>query len=148
MFALAGQSAFDQWREIFAFDLRHIFKTCDFIREEAVCISATDRHDAVGSRQDRAWKLFEQFALVVPRFADVTLEVCVFLQCWVAVGWEHFRVGVDVDAFAFGLLQQPSSANRLWPVTTMEWPSILFCETVTGDGMPKWRTYVHGRAGP
>ncbi len=45
--------------------------------------------------------------LVLPGCAEVALQMRVLLlQLRVAVGGEHFRVGVDVDAFARRLLQQ------------------------------------------
>jgi hypothetical protein len=35
----------------------------------------------------------------------VTVEMAVFLQPRIAVAGQHLTMGVDVDAFAFGLLQ-------------------------------------------
>ncbi len=48
----------------------------------------------------------EFLGLILPRAAIVAHEVFVFLELGIAVGREHLAVGVNVDPFALGLLQE------------------------------------------
>ena len=53
--------------------------------------------------------------LVLPRRAEVALEMGIFFQFRIAMGGQHFAVGVDVDAFARRLLQQQLEVVQVVP---------------------------------
>ena len=74
--------------------------------EHAVCVAPSRRHQAVGGKQHRRGKRRKFLLLVLPRRAEIALEMGILFQFRVAVGGEHFTVGVDVDTLALGLLQQ------------------------------------------
>ena len=61
--------------------------------------------DAVGVEDDGTGELGEFLGLVLPGAAVVAHQVAVFLQAGIAVGRQHLAMGVDVDALAFGLLE-------------------------------------------
>ncbi len=71
-----------------------------------VSIACAGRHQAVGGEQDWRGKVRKFFLLVLPCRAEVAFEMRIFFQFRIPVGRQHFTVGVDVDAFAVGLLQQ------------------------------------------
>ncbi len=73
---------------------------------EAVGVAVGRALDAVGVEDDGAGEVGEFLGLVLPGAAEVAHQVGVLLQAGVAVGREHLTVGVDVDAGAFGLLEQ------------------------------------------
>ena len=62
--------------------------------------------DAVGGHQDGPGKVGEFLDLVLPGRSVVAVEVGVGLERGVAVGGQHFAVGVDGDPLAGGLLEQ------------------------------------------
>ena len=64
------------------------------------------RHQAVGGKQHRCRDVGKFSLLILPRRAEIALEMGIFFQFRIAVGRQHFAMGVDVDAFALGLLQQ------------------------------------------
>ena len=74
--------------------------------EYPVCIAFLYGHQAVGSEKDGRGQVGKLFLLVLPSGAEVALEMRKPAQFRVAVGREHLAVGVYVDAFALGLLQQ------------------------------------------
>ena len=74
--------------------------------EHAVGVACFRRHQAVGGKQHRRGDVGKLLLLVLPRRAEVALEMGVLFQLRIAVGRQHFTVGVDVDAFTLGLLQQ------------------------------------------
>ena len=75
--------------------------------EHPVGVAGAQGHDAVGGEQDGRGDVLELPLLVLPCGAKVALEVGVAaLQLRVAVGGQHLRVGVDVDAPACSLFQQ------------------------------------------
>ena len=71
--------------------------------EDVSCVAFHGALDAVSGHQYGAWELCEFFLLVLPCGTVVAVEVRVLFESGVAVGWEHFTVSVDVDAFALGL---------------------------------------------
>ncbi len=73
---------------------------------EAVFIAVGRLLDAVCVEDDRAGEVDEFLGLILPCAAEVADQVGVFLQTGIAVGRQHFAVGVDVDPFPFGLLEQ------------------------------------------
>jgi len=73
---------------------------------EVLDVAGTRRHDAVGSEQHDAGQIGKFLLLVLPRGAEVALEVLVFFEPGIPVGRQHFAVGVDVDALALGLFEQ------------------------------------------
>ena len=74
--------------------------------EHTVGIARPWGHQAVCGEQHRRGDVGKLLLLVLPRRAEVALEVWVFFKLRIAVGRQHFTVGVDVDAFTLGLLQQ------------------------------------------
>ena len=75
--------------------------------EHPVGVTLPQGHDAVGGEQDGRGDILKLGLLVLPCGAEVALQVGVFLlQLRVAVGGQHLRVGVDVDALALRLLEQ------------------------------------------
>lgn len=75
--------------------------------EHPVRIAFAQGHDAVGGEQDGRGDILKLGLLVLPCGAEVALEVGVLLlQFRVAVGGQHFRVGVDIDALILRLFQQ------------------------------------------
>ena len=75
--------------------------------EHPVGVAGAQGHDAVGGEQDGRGDVLELPLLVLPCGAKVALEVGVAaLQLRVAVGGQHLRVGVHIDAFARSLFQQ------------------------------------------
>ena len=71
--------------------------------------------DAVGGHDDGPGELGELLGLVLPGGAVVAVEMGVLLEAGVAVGGEHLAVGVDVDAFAFALLQDLFQVQEIVP---------------------------------
>ncbi len=74
--------------------------------EDVLGVLVARRLDAVRGEQDRAGKLAELLALVLPRGAVVPVEVRVLLELGIAVRGQHLAVRVDVDALALRLLEQ------------------------------------------
>lgn len=63
-------------------------------------------HNTVGGHENGPRKLAEFFHLVLPGGSVMAIEMFVLLQLWIAVGGQHFAVGVNIDSFSLGLLQQ------------------------------------------
>ena len=57
-------------------------------------------------------KCGEFLVLILPGGAVVAVEVGIFFQFRIAVGGQHFAVGVDIDAFALGLFQDHVPCRR------------------------------------
>ena len=75
--------------------------------EHPVGVAGPQRHDAVGGKEDGGGDVLKLPLLVLPCGAEVAFQVGKALfQLRVAVGGQHLRVGVDVDALALGLFQQ------------------------------------------
>ena len=96
----------DRGKVLILADVRHFRVGYHRRGEHAVGVACFRRHQAVGSKQHRRGDVGKLLLLVLPRRAEVALEVWVFFKLRIAVGGQHFAVGVDVDAFALGLLQQ------------------------------------------
>ena len=73
---------------------------------EVLDVGRARRHDAVRGEQHDAGQVREFLLLVLPRGAEVALEVLMLFQFGIAEGGKHLAVGVDVHAFAFALLEQ------------------------------------------
>ena len=74
---------------------------------DTVIIGANGRVDnAVRGHHDRTWEAGKLYLLILPAAAVVTDQMFEFTQFRIAVRRQHFTVGIDVDAGAFGLLQQ------------------------------------------
>ncbi len=71
--------------------------------------------DAVGGHDDGPGELGELLGLVLPGGAVVAVEMGILLEAGVAVRGEHLAVGVDVDAFAFALLQDLFQVQEIVP---------------------------------
>ena len=75
--------------------------------EYPVGIAGPEGHDAVGGEEHRCRDVLKLPLLVLPCGAKVAFQMRKALfQLRVAVGRQHLRVGVDIDALALGLLQQ------------------------------------------
>jgi hypothetical protein len=110
---LAGEGHFDDFGEIFmTIGVGHdVFPTGiagGIGGEHAILVGGVGegRHDAVGGEENGAIEGGELFALLPPSVAVVADEVLVLLECRVIVGGKHLAVGVNIDAFAFGLFEQ------------------------------------------
>ena len=79
--------------------------------ENAVSIVGFRRHQAVGGEQEGRRDILEFLLLVLPGCAEIALELRILLQFGITVGRQHFAVGVDVDALAFGLFEQHVSGR-------------------------------------
>ena len=91
--------------------------------EHPVRIAGPQGHDAVGGEEDGRGDVLKLPLLVLPRRAKVALEVGVFLlELRVAVGGQHFRVGVDADALARCLFQQAFHIIEVMAGDDDEWP--------------------------
>ena len=88
--------------------------------------------------EHRRGDVLELPLLVLPCGAKVALEMRkALLQLRVAVGRQHLRVGVDVDALALGLLQQAAWRRRgRGRRCTMKGPFSMVRDTSTGSGSP------------
>ena len=93
--------------EIVTFKMAHARPADDAAGPDAVVIRAHGRvDDAVRGHHDRTGEAGKFHLLVLPAAAVVTDQVLEFTQLRIAVRWQHFTVGIDVNAGAFGLLQQ------------------------------------------
>ena len=87
-------------------DVRHFGVRHHRRGEHPVGIACFGRHQTVGGEQHRCGKFRKLLLLVLPRRAEIALEMGILFQFRIAVSGEHFAMGVDVDAFALSLLQQ------------------------------------------
>ncbi len=102
----AGQSLVDDRTKVEAVDVSYVGPCGATPCEESVFIGFGRFLNAVGVKDDRTGELGQFFGLILPGAAEVAGKVGVFFQPRIAMGWQHFTVGIDVDAFAFGLLEQ------------------------------------------
>ncbi len=97
----------DNRTEIVAFKVAHARPADDAAGPDTVVIRADGRvDDAVRGHNNWAREAGELHLLVLPAAAVVTDQMLKFTQLRVAVRGQHFAVGIDVNASAFGLLQQ------------------------------------------
>ena len=73
------------------------------------------RYNAVGSKYYRAIERTEFFFLTPPCVAIITHEVLIFLEYWIVVAWEHFAMGVDINARPFSLLEELFEVAQVMP---------------------------------
>ena len=99
------QSFLDDGREILVLaDVAH-FRVADHLRrKDAVRVAGFRRHETVGGKKNRGGQIGELFLLILPGRTEVAFKLSVFFQLWIGVGGKHLPVGIDVDAFSFGLL--------------------------------------------
>ena len=94
-------------REIFAIQMTHTRPANDAAGPDTIVISAYGWvDDAVRGHHDGAWETSELHLLILPAAAVVTDQMLEFTQLRVAMRRQHFAVGVDINARAFGLFQQ------------------------------------------
>ncbi len=74
--------------------------------EETVLVRFGRFLNAVGVEDDRTGELGQFLGLILPGPAKVACQVSVLLQARIAVGGQHLAMGIDVNAFALGLLEQ------------------------------------------
>ena len=87
--------------------MAHARPADDAAGPDAVIIRADGRvDDAVRGHHNRAREAGEFNLLILPAAAVVPDQMFEFTQFRVAVCGQHFAVGIDVNAGAFGLLQQ------------------------------------------
>ena len=101
-----SQSRFDDRGEIAVRDMPDIGPGDEAAGENAAEIGIARLLDAVGGHQDGAGEGIELVGLILPRAAVIADEVLVGLEFGITVGGQHLAVGIDVDAFPFGLLEQ------------------------------------------
>ena len=83
--------------------------------------------------------MFVEFLLLaLPCGAEIALELGVLLELRIAVGRQHFAVGVDVDALALGLLQKQLQVVQIMAGDDDEGAFFHRAgDTVVGTGVPK-----------
>ena len=97
----------DNRTEVVAFEVAHTRPADDAAGPDTVVVRAHGWvDDAVRGHHDWAREASEFHLLVLPAAAVVTDQVFELTQFRVAVRWQHFTVGIDVNAGAFGLFQQ------------------------------------------
>ena len=97
----------DDRREIFAIQMTHARPANDAAGPDTIVISAYGWvDDAVRGHHDGARETSELHLLILPAAAVVTDQMLEFTQLRVAMRRQHFAVGVDINARAFGLFQQ------------------------------------------
>ena len=74
--------------------------------EHTVCVAGAWQHQRVGGEHHRRGDVGKLLLLVLPRCAEIALEVWVLLQLRVGVRGQYFAVGIDIDVLVLGLLQQ------------------------------------------
>ncbi len=104
--------------------------------EDAALVALAGLLDAVGGHEDRAGEGVELAALILPRTAVIPDEVGVFLQSRIAVGGQHFAVGVDIDPPASVCFRSSSRSFRSCPDTTIALPLTGVTRTPVGLGSP------------
>ena len=94
-------------REIFAIQMAHTRPANDAAGPDTIVISAYGWvDDAVRGHHDGARETSELHLLILPAAAVVTDQMLEFTQLRVTMRRQHFAVGVDINARAFGLFQQ------------------------------------------
>ena len=94
-------------REIFAIQMAHTRPANDAAGPDTIVISAYGWvDDAVRGHHDGARETSEFHLLILPAAAVVTDQMLEFTQLRVTMRRQHFAVGVDINARAFGLFQQ------------------------------------------
>jgi len=73
---------------------------------ETVLVGIGRALDTVGIKDNGAGEMGEFLGLILPGPAKVAGQVRVFFEAGIAMGRKHLTVGVDVDPFAFGLLEE------------------------------------------
>src|SRR5690606_39203463 len=97
----------DHRTEIVTFKVAHARPADDAAGPDAVIIRADGRvDDAVRGHHNWAREAGKLNLLILPAAAVVPDQVFEFTQFRVAVCGQHFAVGINVNAGAFGLLQQ------------------------------------------
>ncbi|MPM24074.1 hypothetical protein SDC9_70555 [bioreactor metagenome] len=87
-------------------DIFHLGVVNNRGRVNTVAVARAHRHDAIGREENRGRNTLKLLLLILPGCAEISLEVGVLLELWVAVGGQHLTVGVNVHAFPSRLLQQ------------------------------------------
>ena len=72
--------------------------------EYTVRIVFLRRHKTVGCKQHRSGNIQKFLLLVLPCRTEVSLQMGVFFQLWIAMCRKHFTVSIDIDPLALGLL--------------------------------------------
>ena len=101
------QSLFDERGEILAAtNMLHVGIAYNLSSEYTVCIAFLGSHQTVGGKEDGSRQNSKFLLLILPCGAEVALQMGELFQFGIGMGRQHFAVGVDVDAFSLGLLQQ------------------------------------------
>ena len=97
----------DNRREIITVQMTHARPANNAAGPDTIVISAYGWvDDAVRGHHDGARETSELHLLILPAAAVVTDQMLEFTQLRVAMRRQHFAVGVDINARAFGLFQQ------------------------------------------
>ncbi len=101
------QGLFNDRRKVLVFsDMGHAGIGHHARREHTVPVAVLYRHQAVGGEQQRGRDVGEFLLLILPRRAEIALELRICLQLRIGVSRKHFSVGIYVDALVLGLLKQ------------------------------------------
>jgi len=112
LFRLIGCKAFFRQRrlddrlKIFVADMRHARPCHQPRRKDSGLIAVFGPLDTVGRHQNRTRERIKFLVLILPGTAIVADQVLVFLQTRIRTARQHFTMGIDIDAAAFGLLEQ------------------------------------------
>ncbi len=104
--AVAFEGLVDDFGKVPAVDVLDVGPLYQAPGEEAVLVAVGRTLNAVGVEDDRAGEVDELLGLILPGTAEVARQVGILLEPGIAVGRKHLAMGVDVDPFAFGLLEQ------------------------------------------
>ena len=124
------ESLFNNGAKVRPLDVRNAGTTGYPAGEDSAYIRILRDRDAVGGDQNGAAEFIEFFSLVLPSRAVVAYKMLEPSQLRIAVGREHFTVGIDVDAFAFGLLEQLVEIEQVVTGNDDSWP----CLCARGNG--------------
>ncbi len=83
--------------------------------EDSVQIRLLRRHETVGGKQKGAGNIFEFFLLVLPCSTEIAFQMTVLFKLGVAVGRQHFTMGVDIDTLALSLLKKVFKIMKVMP---------------------------------
>ena len=102
-------------------------------------IAGPGRHQAVGGKQHRRGNIFKLRLLALPCRAEVACQMRIFFQIRIAVGGQHFTVGINVDAPVLPSVPAADAGlRRSCPDTTMNGPCFdIRVHSVWERGVPK-----------
>ena len=110
------QRLFDDRGEVlFLPNMSHAGEGDDLGGEHPVSVAGLGRHQAVGGEQNGRGQICKFLLLILPGGAEIALEMGIFLKSRIGMGRQHLAMGIDVDAFALGLLQKQLTVLQVMP---------------------------------